>query len=169
MALLEKTNPATLLIAIILALPTTILANPLPVAAQQETTPAPPSATPSQTKAAQPRPNPDAAGIYHVGEGITMPRLINMATPEFSEMALRRKIAGCSITLGFIVETEGHVRDLHILRSCADDFKDKKDREAAQTLDHEALKAVSQYQFEPAKFHGLPVPVEFSAEIKFGP
>jgi TonB family protein len=167
MALFENTNPALLTIAIKLALVIMVLANPLPAAAQQETTPKPPSQTAPQTKTT-PRPNPDASGIYHVGDGVTTPRLINMATPEFSEKALRRKIAGCSITLGFIIETEGRVRDVNILRSCGDDFNDKKDREAAQALDQEALKAVSQYQFEPAKFHGRPVPVEFSAEIKFG-
>jgi TonB family protein len=167
MALLEKTNPQALLVAITFTLLTMILANPLPSAAQQETTPAPPPTAAPQTKTT-PRPNPDTAGIYHAGDGVTMPRLINMATPEFSEMALRRKIVGCSITLGFIVDTDGQVRDVRILRSCGDDFKDKRDREAAQTLDHEALKAVSQYQFEPAKFHGRPVPFEFSAEVKFG-
>jgi TonB family protein len=77
------------------------------------------------------------------------------------------KIGVCSTTLKFIVETDGHVRDVQILKSCADAFKDKKDREAAETLDPEAAKAVSQYRFEPAKFQGHPVPVEFTAEVQF--
>jgi|ERR1700722_13083111 outer membrane biosynthesis protein TonB len=166
MAHLEKNNSATPLIAIRLALLTVILANPPQSAAQQKTTPAQPSAPPPQT-ASQPRPNPDASGIYHVGDGVTAPKLIYSAEPEFSEKAQKRKIAGCSVAFRFIVETDGHVRDVHAFKSCADAFKDKKDREAAQTLDQEGLKAVSQYRFEPAKFQDHPVPVELSAEVFF--
>ena len=165
MAHLEKNNSATPLIAIRLALLTVILANPPQSAAQQKTTPAQPSAPPPQT-ASQPRPNPDASGIYHVGDGVTAPKLIYQVEPEFSEKARKRKVTGAT-TLSYIVETDGHIRDIRVTKSCADAFTDKKDREAAQTLDQEGLKAVSQYRFEPAKFQDHPVPVELSAEVFF--
>ena len=133
----KKTNPAALLIAAISALLTMISAAPIPSAAQQETPP--PSANPPQSKAT-PRPNPDASGIYHVGDGVTAPKLIYSVEPEFSEKALKRKVAGAT-TLSFIVETDGHVRDIRVTKSCADAFTDKKDREAALTLDQQAIKA----------------------------
>jgi hypothetical protein len=33
------------------------------------------------------RPNPDASGIYHPGDGVTVPKLIYSVEPEFSEKA----------------------------------------------------------------------------------
>ncbi len=164
MALLENTNPAALLIAVILALLTMILATPLPSAAQQET-PSHRPQTPPQSKAT-PRPNPDASGIYHVGDGVTAPKLIYSVAPEFSEKARKRKLAGAT-TLSFIVETDGHVRDIRVTKSCADAFNDKKDREAALTLDQQASRQPVNTRFEPAQYKGKPVPVELSVEINF--
>jgi TonB family protein len=113
-----------------------------------------------------PRPNPDASGIYHVGDGVTAPKLIYQVEPEFSEKARKQKVAGAT-TLSYIVETDGHVRDIRVTKSCADAFTNKKDRAAALTLDQQAIKAASQYRFEPAQYKGKPVPVEFSVEINF--
>jgi hypothetical protein len=165
MTTVEKTSLSALMIAA-LALPTMILAKPLPANAQQQTTPTLPPAASPQTKVTQPRPNPDASGIYHVGDGVTPPKLIYLVTPEFSEKSRKRKVAGAT-SLSFIVEIDEHVRDVRVLKSCADAFTNKKDREAAVTLDQEAIKAASQYRFEPAQYQGKPVPAEFSAEINF--
>jgi TonB family protein len=117
-------------------------------------------------KPLQPRPNPDASGKYHVGDGVTAPKLIYQVEPEFSEKARKQKVAGAT-RLAFIVETDGHVRDIRVTKSCADAFTNKKDREAALTLDQKAINAASQYLFEPARYQDKPVPVEFSAEINF--
>jgi hypothetical protein len=105
----------------------------------EKTTPAKPA----------PRPNPDAAGNYHVGDGVTAPRLIYSVEPSFSEKARKRKIAG-STKCHLIVETDGHVRDITVIKSAADGLTSKKDREAALELDQQAIKAASQYRFEPA-------------------
>lgn len=148
----------------VLVLPTVILANPHPAGKQQETTPALSSATP-QAKTTS-RPNPDASGIYHVGDGVTAPKLIYSIEPEFSEKARKAKLVGAT-RLILIVEADGHVRDIRVLQSAADAFKNKKDREAAQTLDPQAIKAASQYRFEPAQYKGKPVPVELSIIISF--
>jgi protein TonB len=113
------------------------------------------------------RPNPDASGIYHVGDGVTAPILAYSVEPQFSPKARKLKISGCSIVFEFIVEIAGQVHDVHLFRSCAEDFKDKKVREAAQTLDTEAQKAVSQYRFDPAKLQGHPVPVKLKVEVNF--
>jgi outer membrane biosynthesis protein TonB len=135
-----------------------------------QSTPAEKQAEKQSDNSAKPlpsRPNPDASGIYHVGDGVTAPILVYSVEPQFSAKARKLKIAGCSAVFEFIVETNGHVHDVHLFRSCAEDFKDKKDREAAQTLDPEAQKAVSQYRFEPAKFQGHPVPVKLKVEVNF--
>ncbi len=160
----RKNSSAALLIAILTFL-TVILANPLPAGAQQETTPTPQSATPPQTKATH-RPNPDASGIYHVGDGVTPPKLIYSVEPELSEKARKAKLAGAT-RLILIVEADGHVRDIRVLQSSANASMNKKDREAALTMDQQAIKAASQYRFEPAQYNGKPVPVVLSIIMNF--
>ena len=123
------------------------------------------SKEPEQTKPA-PRPNPNADGIYHPGDGVTVPKLIYSVEPEFSEKARKRKIAG-NIGVQLIVDTDGHVRDVHMIKSCAENITNKKDHEAALQLDQKALEAARQYHFEPATFQGKPVPVELNVEVNF--
>jgi TonB family protein len=113
-----------------------------------------------------PRPNPNADGIYHVGDGVTAPKLIYSVEPEFSEKARKLKISG-NITVQLIVGTDGHVRDAHIIKSCAEKITNKKDHEAALQLDQQAMEAARQYRFEPAIFQGKPVPAELNVEINF--
>jgi outer membrane biosynthesis protein TonB len=66
-----------------------------------------------------------------------------------------------------VVDTEGHVQDVRIFRSAAEDFSKDKDREIARTLDSDAIKAVRQYRFEPGTFHDKPVPVELNVGVNF--
>jgi len=113
------------------------------------------------------RPNPDASGIYHIGDGVTAPVLVYSVEPQFSAKARKLKISGCSVVFEFIVETDGNVQEMDLVRSCAEDFKGKKDREAAQSLDPEAQKAASQYRFDPAQFNGHAVPVKLKVEVRF--
>lgn len=111
-----------------------------------------------------PRPNPNAEGIYHVGDGVTAPKLIHSVEPEFSEQARKRMIGYASVTIHFVVETDGHVSDVKVFKSAADGLPKenardaKKDREADLSLDQQALKAASQYRFEPAHYQGRPGP-----------
>ena len=113
-----------------------------------------------------PDPNPDAAGIYHRGAGVTMPKPIHTVEPEFSQEARRRKINSTCI-VEFIVETDGHVRDAHIFKSCADGLTNNKDHEAAFGLDQKAIEAVSRYEFNAGLFQGKPVPVRMKVQIRF--
>ncbi len=120
-----------------------------------------------------PSPNPNEQGIYHVGDGVPAPKLIYSVEAEFSEQARKRKIGYASVTIHFIVDTDGHVRDVKVVKSAADGLPKenardaKKDREADLSLDQQALKAASQYRFEPARYQGRPVPVEMNIEITF--
>lgn len=119
----------------------------------------------AQADPKQSLPNPDSFGIYHAGDGITPPKLILSAEPEFSEKARKRKIGGgCVVSL--IVATNGTTTDIHVAKSIADTVS-KKDREAALTLDLQAVKAVSQYRFTPATYRGTLVPYRLNVEVNF--
>lgn len=134
------------------------IAAPTPAIQQQV------SSTPEPQKTANL--NPDLDGIYHMSKEVTAPRLIYSVEPEFTEKARKRKIGG-NPKLKFIVDKDGSTRNISIVRSAAEQYTDKKDREAALTLDPKAVEAVSRYRFEPATFQGKPVPCWMTVEVNF--
>lgn len=136
-------------------------------ARSQQQTSAPQAETSATSTLKAPRPNPDAEGKYHVGDGVTAPILIYSVEPSFSEAARKRKLWG-KVRTQFIVEMDGSVSNLRVIRSAGEDFKNPKDQKAAATLDEEAIKAVRQYRFKPSTFQGKPVPVELTVEVNFG-
>jgi hypothetical protein len=73
-------------------IPATSLASQSP--ASQQTTPAPSAEADKQTnapaKAGQPRPNPDASGKYHVGDGVAAPKLIHSVQPKWSKKVQKK-------------------------------------------------------------------------------
>ena len=110
-------------------------------------------------------PSPDAAGNYKVGNGVSAPKVAFAPEPEFSILAQKKGVTGtCSIAL--VVDSMGHPTQLHVLHSIADG-QSAKVRKAALSLDQKALEAVGQYHFEPAMFHGKPVPVTMTIEVSF--
>ncbi|NYF89664.1 energy transducer TonB [Tunturiibacter empetritectus] len=132
--------------------------------ASQRSASSPPDA--HQTLPAKPsRPNPDSAGNYHAGDGVTAPKLIHSVEPEFSDKARKKKVGG-NCLVSFIVRTDGTPTDIHLTRSIADSVP-QKDREVALTLDQNCVKAVEQYRFEPASYRGSPVPFELKVEVNF--
>jgi TonB family protein len=144
-----------------------IFANPSLALSQQS-----PPATSTESKKPDPQantkqslPNPDFFGIYHAGDGVTPPKLILPVEPEFSEKARKKKIGGNSV-VSLIVATDGTATDIHVVKSIADTVS-KKDREAALTLDQQAVKAVAQYRFEPATYRGTPVPYRLNVEVNY--
>jgi TonB family protein len=119
----------------------------------------------AQANPKQSLPNPDFFGIYHAGEGVTPPKLVLTAEPEFSEKARKKKIGGdCVVSL--IVATNGTATDIHVVKSIADTVSAKQ-RDAALGLDQQAIKAVAQYRFQPATYRGTPVPYRLNVEVNF--
>ena len=115
--------------------------------------------------------NPDLDGIYHISKEVTIPKLIYSVEPEFSEPARKRKISA-NIKVKFIVDKDGSTRNFTVVRSAAENMADtnkaeRKDREAALSLDPKAIEAVRQYRFEPATFQGKPVPCWLTIEVNF--
>jgi TonB family protein len=146
----------------------TAIANPALAPAQQSPTAASSAASKKPDPQANPKqslPNPDFFGIYHAGDGVTPPKLILPVEPEFSEKARKKKIGGnCVVSL--IVATNGTATDIHVVKSIADTVS-KKDREAALTLDQQAVKAVAQYRFTPATYRDTTVPYRLNVEVNF--
>ena len=93
-------------------------------------------------------------GIYHVGGGVSAPRTIYDPDPEYSEDARKAKYQG-SVTLSLVVDSEGHPRNVHVVRSLG------------MGLDEKAIEAVSKWRFEPGLKNGRPVAVQIGVEVVF--
>jgi periplasmic protein TonB len=111
-------------------------------------------------------PNPDASGKYHVGDGVSVPRLVFAPSPEFTDKASRKNIAG-RVVVSLTVDVAGNPQNVCLSRSLAEDVS-KKLRSIALAMDDRVIEAVKQYRFEPAQFRGKPVPVETTIGIQFG-
>jgi TonB family protein len=112
-----------------------------------------------------PRPNPDAAGRYHVGDGVSAPQLVYAPDPEFTDKARKKKLAG-TVVVSLTVDATGKPQDVRISRSLAEGVS-KKLRPIALGMDENAVKAVTEYRFKPAEFQGKLVPVDTTLEINY--
>jgi Gram-negative bacterial TonB protein C-terminal len=119
----------------------------------------------SPAKPAPPRPNPDTYGIYHVGNGVTSPKVIYSVEPELADK-LRKKKINASCVVGLTVDTDGNPKDVHVISSIPS-LEDKKLHRAVMELHENCIRPVKQYRFEPATLQGRPVPVELKVEMKF--
>jgi len=85
--------------------------------------------------------------------------------PVYPEEASKKKLSGkCVVSL--VVDTDGHVRDLRVIYSIAED-QPKKLQAAALKMDEKAMEAVRQFRFEPGLLEGKPVPVAISVEVGY--
>ena len=91
-------------------------------------------------------------------EGATAPRLAYQVEPKYTPEAMRAKIAG-TVTVEAIVDPDGTVARPRVVESL----------DKPLGLDDEALKAVSQWTFEPdsGKCQGLPAPVLVTLVLTF--
>ncbi len=93
-------------------------------------------------------------GIFHVGGGVSPPRVLYQPEPEFSEEARKAKYQGVC-TLGLIVGADGRPSNIRVLSSLG------------MGLDEKAIEAVKNWKFEPAMKDGHPVRVEIAVEVDF--
>ena len=92
--------------------------------------------------------------LFRVGGGISAPQAISTQDPDYTEEARRAKTQGTCV-LGLIVDTEGHPREIRIVRGLG------------SGLDAKAIEAVRQWRFAPAMKDGKPVNVQISVEVSF--
>jgi TonB family protein len=95
-----------------------------------------------------------SAGLFRVGNGVKPPRVIYQQEPEFSEPARKSKYQG-TMTMGLIVDKEGHPYNIYILSPLG------------AGLDAKAVKAVETWKFQPAQKDGEPVAVQIAVEVDF--
>jgi TonB family protein len=112
-----------------------------------------------------PRPNPDASGKYHVGDGVTAPKLLFAPDPEFTDEARHKRVQG-TVVIALTVDTAGNPQDVRVARSLAEDVSEKY-KQIAVGLDEKAVGVVKQYRFKPGQFQGKPVPVEIEQTVNF--
>jgi periplasmic protein TonB len=93
-------------------------------------------------------------GVFHVGGGVSPPRVIYQVDPEFSEEARKAKYQG-TCTLMLVVDTSGKPRNIRVASSLG------------MGLDEKAIEAVKQWRFEPSQKDGHAVPVEIAVEVEF--
>lgn len=114
-----------------------------------------------------PKTNPDSNGVYHIEKGVVSgPQLILSVEPEYPKEARRHRLQG-STRLRIVVDVDGRVRDVHVVRSAAEHYIKQADRETASLFDPAAIDTVKQYQFKPGLLKGQPVPVEMEIEVEF--
>lgn len=82
--------------------------------------------------------------------------MLHQVPAKYPESVFRKKeeINGICV-IGMIVDEVGMPRDVHVVRSFRSDF------------DANAIKAVKQYRFDPAKRQGRPVAVRVNVEVNF--
>lgn len=93
-------------------------------------------------------------GIFHVGGGVSAPKVLYQPDPEYSEEARKAKFQGTCV-LSLIVGPDGKPRDIRVARSLG------------LGLDEKAIEAVNQWKFDPAQKDGKPVAVAISVEVYF--
>jgi hypothetical protein len=144
--------------------PATSLASPSP--ASPQATPVPSTEADKQTNAPakphQPRPNPDASGKYHIGDGVTQPVLVHAVEPESAKTLRNNERCIVALTVG----TDGKPTDVHIAPSSPASKNEDNGNLSIETR-MICVNAAEQYRFKPATFQGKPVAVDLKVEISF--
>lgn len=95
----------------------------------------------------------DGAPLCHNRRGV-FPRRIHTPDPEYDDKDRKKKIEG-TVTLSMIVTKEGRTADIKVTKSLT------------PGLDQQAIKAVSQWTFEPAVEDGQTCPMRMSVQVQF--
>jgi TonB family protein len=93
-------------------------------------------------------------GVFRVGGGVSAPTVVFKVDPEYSEQARKAKYQG-TVVLNLVVQRDGSVRDIKILRPLG------------LGLDEKAIEAVQQWRFKPGQRNGLAVDVSAIIEVTF--
>ncbi len=88
--------------------------------------------------------------------GVTVPRLIGDAKPNYTGAAMRARIQG-TVVLEGVVEPDGSVGPVRVVRSL----------DAAHGLDDEAIRTLKKWRFVPAMKDGAPVRAVVKIEMAF--
>jgi TonB family protein len=93
-------------------------------------------------------------GPFRPGSGVEPPRLLREVRAEYSDAARRANLEG-QVVLEIVVRRDGTVGDVRILKGLGLD------------LNEQAVKAVRQWKFAPARMKGTPVDVVVEVDVEF--
>jgi serine/threonine-protein kinase len=138
------------------ALPATAVPTATPAATARPRPPRAPKPAPTPAVAAaapeptpEPTPPPVVEGqLVDMGPGVTPPRKIKGPTAAYPDLARRQRLEG-TVAISLLVDENGLPRDLALVES------------AGPVLDEAVMKAVREWQFEPARKDGVRVKVRW--------
>ena len=93
-------------------------------------------------------------GFFHVGGGVSAPRVIFQPDPEYSEEARKAKQQG-EVLISLVVDEHGKPIKVKVIRPLG------------MGLDEKAMEAVSRWTFKPGMKDGKPVPVMAQVAVSF--
>jgi TonB family protein len=100
--------------------------------------------------------DPAPPHIYHLGEGVSLPKATFSPTPEYTTEAAKKKIEG-TVLVSLIVLPDGTARDVAVSKGLG------------YGLDEQAVKTVSTWRFQPGvrQSDGEAVPISITVETTF--
>ena len=98
----------------------------------------------------------DSSAPVRPGNGVTIPKLLHSAGPNYTSEAMKAKIQG-TVTLEVVIATDGSVRNPKVINSL----------DAVYGLDEEAIKCAKLWRFAPGTRDGVPVPVLVTIDMAF--
>jgi TonB family protein len=93
-------------------------------------------------------------GVYRVGGGVSVPRLLTTQEPEYTAEARAARIEG-SVGLIVTIGQDGIARDIRVEKSLG------------YGLDEKAIECVCKWRFSPGVMNGEPVPVAANISVGF--
>jgi TonB family protein len=103
---------------------------------------------------AQNTPQDSTEPVFDPGPGITPPRVVHQVSPVPDAGSGGFRLSGV-VLIGLVVTSQGLPRDVRVVRSLDKD------------LDRNAVEAVQQWRFEPARKGDQPLAVRVTVEIRF--
>src|SRR5262245_22425097 len=94
------------------------------------------------------------SGVFQIGGSITAPVLVNEVLPEYSEEARKARYQG-TVVLNTIIREDGSVQVMKVARGIG------------FGLDQNAINAVLQWRFRPARRNGKAVAAYLNVEVSF--
>jgi len=95
-----------------------------------------------------------AEGVFRPGAGVSMPKPLTRAEPQYSEDARLAQLAG-TVAVSIVIGTDGLAHDLRVIRGLG------------FGLDEKAVEALGKWTFQPGMKDGQAVPVAATVEVNF--
>ncbi|MEE2821632.1 MAG: TonB family protein [Acidobacteriota bacterium] len=100
-------------------------------------------------------PGTGSSGAYTIGNGVTMPQILQQTTPSYTDDAIKAKVQGIVI-LQAVIRKNGRADSFKVLRGLGYGLEEKAIQDIA-----------SKWRFRPGTLQGRPVDVLATIEVQF--